>query len=78
MAHFLASNVLLLPKDLTIIFIHPRVLKELAMELDPIFDHLFQQSVDTGEFLKNSLLLIYVPCLRRATGLLSAITAPFL
>ena len=29
--------------------LHPRVLKELAMELGPVFAHLFQQSIDTGE-----------------------------
>ena len=29
--------------------LHPRVLKELASELGPVFAHLFQHSVDTGE-----------------------------
>ena len=29
--------------------LHPRVLKELATELGPVFAHLFQQSIDTGE-----------------------------
>ena len=29
--------------------LHPRVLKELATELGPLFAHLFQQSVDTDE-----------------------------
>ena len=29
--------------------LHPRVLKELASELGPVFAHLFQQSIDTGE-----------------------------
>ena len=33
--------------------IHPRVLKELATELGPVFDHLFQQSMDTGEIPKE-------------------------
>ena len=28
--------------------IHPRVLNELAMELGPVFAHLFQQSIDIG------------------------------
>ena len=28
--------------------LHPRVLKELASDLGPMFAHLFQQSVDTG------------------------------
>ena len=27
--------------------LHPRVLKELATELGPVFAHLFQQSIDT-------------------------------
>ena len=40
---------------------HPRVLKELATELGPGFVHPFQQSIDTGEFLKNGLLLTFVP-----------------
>ena len=29
--------------------LHPRVLKELATELGPVFAHLFQQPIDTGE-----------------------------
>ena len=37
--------------------LHPRVLKELSNELRPVFTHLFQQSLDTGD----SLLQIYVP-----------------
>ena len=57
--------------------LHPRVLKELAMKIDPVFAHLFQQSIHV-KFLKNGLLLIFAPCLRRATGLLPAITALFL
>ena len=32
---------------------HPRVLKELASELGPVFAHLFQQSIDTGEIPKE-------------------------
>ena len=32
---------------------HPRVLKELANELGPVFAHLFQQSLDTGEITKE-------------------------
>ena len=34
---------------------HPRVLKELANELGPVFAHLFQQSLDTGEIPKEWL-----------------------
>ena len=33
--------------------LHPRVLKELASELGPVFAHLFQQSIDTGELPKE-------------------------
>ena len=33
--------------------LHPRVLKELALELGPVFAHLFQQSIDTGEIPKK-------------------------
>ena len=29
--------------------LHPRVLKELATKVGPIFAHLFQQSIDSGE-----------------------------
>ena len=29
--------------------LHPGILKELAVELGPVFAHLFQQSMDTGE-----------------------------
>ena len=33
--------------------LHPRVIKELATELGPVFAHLFQQSMDTGEIPKE-------------------------
>ena len=33
--------------------LHPRVLNELATELGPVFAHLFQQSLDTGEIPKE-------------------------
>ena len=33
--------------------LHPRVLKELASELGPVFAHLFQQSIDTDEIPKE-------------------------
>ena len=33
--------------------LHPGVLKELAIELGPIFAHLFQKSLDTGEIPKE-------------------------
>ena len=41
--------------------LHPRVLKELAMELGPVFDHLFQQSIDTGEIPKEWSLANILP-----------------
>ena len=40
--------------------LHPRVLKELATELGPVFVHLFQMSLDTNEIPKEwSLANIY-------------------
>ena len=33
--------------------LHPRVLKELASVLGPVFAHMFQQSIDTGDVLKD-------------------------
>ena len=33
--------------------LHPRVLKELVTELGPVFAHLYQQSIDTGEIPKE-------------------------
>ena len=36
-------------KALGLVELHPRVLKELSSELGPVFAHLFQQSIDTGE-----------------------------
>ena len=44
--------------------LHPRVLKELAIELGPVFAHLFQQSLD-----KDGLWLTSVHFIRRATEL---------
>ena len=42
--------------------LRPRVLKELATELGPVFAHLFRQSIDTGEIPKEwSLANIYPP-----------------
>ena len=56
--------------------LHPRVLKELATELGPVFAHLFQQSVDTKS-LRNGLLQISAPFSRRVTGHLRAIIVRF-
>ena len=57
--------------------LHPRVLKELATELGPVFAHLFQQSIDTGVIPSNGLLQISAPFSRRVTGHLRAIIARF-
>ena len=45
--------------------LHPRVLKELAMELGPIFAHLFQQSIDTGEIPKEWSLANICPLFKK-------------
>ena len=58
--------------------LHRRILKELAMKLSPIFAHLFHQSINTGEIPKNGPLQMFVPCVRRSTGILLALTALFL
>ena len=55
-----ASNVLG-PDEL-----HPRVLKELATELGPVFAHLFQQSIDTGEIPKEWSLANICPLFKKS------------
>ena len=45
--------------------IHPRVLKELATELGPIFAHLFQQSIDSGEIPKEWTLANISPLFKK-------------
>ena len=57
--------------------LHPRVLKELATELGPIFAHLFQQSIDSGEIPKEWTLETLAPCSRRVIYHLLAIIVPF-
>ena len=57
--------------------LHPRVLKELATELGPVFAHLFQQSIDTGETPKEWSLANIAPSSRRVTGHFRAIIARF-
>ena len=44
--------------------LHLRVLKELASELGPVFAHLFQQSIDTGEIPKEWSLANICPVFR--------------
>ena len=46
--------------------IHPRVLKELATELGPVFAHLFQQSMDTGETPKEWSLANICPLFKKS------------
>ena len=46
--------------------LHPRVLKELATELGPVFAHLFQQSIDTGEIPKEWSLANIRPFLKKS------------
>ena len=41
--------------------LHPRILKELANGVGPIFAHLFQHSLDTGEIPKELLLANICP-----------------
>ena len=57
--------------------LQPRVLKELATELGPVFAHLFQQSIDTGEIPKEWSLANICLSSRRVTGHLLAIIARF-
>ena len=45
--------------------LHPRVLKELAIELGPIFAHLFQQSIDKGEIPKELSLANICPLFKK-------------
>ena len=46
--------------------LHPRVLKELATELDPVFAQLFQQSVDTDEIPKEWSLANISPLFKKS------------
>ena len=45
--------------------LHPRVLKELATELCPIFAHLFQQSIDSGDIPKEWTFANISPLLKK-------------
>ena len=56
--------------------LHHRVLKELATGLGPVFAHLFQQSLDTGEIPKEWCKYL-PPFSRRVIGHLRAIIARF-
>ena len=45
--------------------LHPKVLKELAMELGPVYAHLFKQSIDTGEIPKDWSLANICPLFKK-------------
>ena len=49
----------------------PRVLKELATELSPVFPYLFQQSIDTGEIQKELSLANICPLFKKSDRSLS-------
>ena len=49
--------------------LYPRVLKELASKLGPVFAHLFQSLLTRVKSQKNGLLQIYVPFIKRVTEL---------
>ena len=51
--------------------LHPRVLKELATELGPVFAHLFQKSLDTGEIPKEWSLANICPLYKKGDGALA-------
>ena len=57
--------------------LHPRVLKELATELGPVFAHLFNNRLIEVKSLVNGLLRTFPPCSRRVTGLLPVIIVRF-
>ena len=52
-------------KALGTIELHPRVLKEVASKLGPVFSHLFQQSLETGEIPKEWLLASICPLFKK-------------
>ena len=56
--------------------LHPRVIKEFATELGPVFVHLFQSLLTRVKSPKNGLLQIYVPSIKRVTGLSHLIIVP--
>ena len=57
--------------------LHPRVLKELATELGPVFAHLFQQLIDKDEIPKEWSLEKICPRSKREIGPLLATTVRF-
>ena len=55
---------------------HRRVLKELATELGPVFAHLFQQSIDTGEIPKEWSLANICPLFKKSDRSLACSYCP--
>ena len=56
--------------------LHPRVLKELATELGPVFAHPFQQSMDTGEIPKEWSLANICPLFKKSDRSLACSYCP--
>ena len=52
--------------------LHPRILKELAAELGPVFTHLFQQSLDTGEIPEEWSLANICPLFKKGDRALAS------
>ena len=52
--------------------LHPRILKELAEELGPVFAHLFQQSLDTGEIPEEWSLANICPLFKKGERALAS------
>ena len=56
--------------------LHPRVLKKLAIELGPVFAHLFQKSLDTGEIPKEKSLANICPLYKKGDRALACNYCP--
>ena len=56
--------------------LHPRVLKELATELGPIFTHLFQLSIDSGDIPKEWTLANISPLFKKGDRSLACYYRP--
>ena len=56
--------------------LHPRVLKQLATELGPVFAHLFQKSLDTGEIPKEWSLANICPLYKKGDRALACNYCP--
>ena len=56
--------------------LHPRILKELASKLGPMFAHLFQQSIDMGEVHKEWSLANICPLFKKGLWLAVTVLSP--